>query len=84
MSIYLKATINSVGANRMKFIAEIYQIIAATNSSLKVCHSGADCKRTLQYSPNDKILLDVFIDDEVQVSLSVAGLLVLQTKVKVR
>ena len=35
-------------------------------------------------SPDDKLLLDVFIDDEVQVSLSVASLLVLETKVQVR
>ena len=35
------------------------------------------------YSPNDELLLDVFIDDEVQVPLSVPSLLILQPKVKV-
>ena len=36
------------------------------------------------YSPNDEFLLDMFIDDEVQVPLSVACLLIFQSKMKVR
>ena len=40
------------------------------------------CQQNLG-SPNDEFFLDVFVDDEVKVFLSVSGLLVLETEVEV-